>query len=254
MLADGRCSAINSCRIKWPKLNCQQQLSLYYTNLFLLSLITQSLATNKQRQTRLIALLVFPLYDRERLLENLAEIVPMEDKLVCHVEKQQVKREEKRRKSTKKKRENMKINREVEEREYVLVSYDELPEYMKENEYIRNYYRSEWPISHSFFSLFSWHNETINIWTWVFNYMFNILLLFFLISLLFSPKISLIFFLNFFVGIFLDSLSSWGLQYCILVMCLKWLICLAISLGKLFFPSFFFFHIKFFRLKITYWS
>lgn len=46
-----------------------------------------------------------------------------------------------------------------------LVSYDELPEYMKENEYIKKYYRAEWPISHALFSIFSWHNETINIWT-----------------------------------------------------------------------------------------
>ncbi|KAK8937350.1 hypothetical protein KSP39_PZI012720 [Platanthera zijinensis] len=48
---------------------------------------------------------------------------------------------------------------------YRLVSYDELPEYMKENEFLRKYYRSEWPLSHAFLSLFSWHNETINVWT-----------------------------------------------------------------------------------------
>nr|CAD1831864.1 unnamed protein product [Ananas comosus var. bracteatus] len=33
-----------------------------------------------------------------------------------------------------------------EERKYGLVSYEELPEYMKENEYILGYYRAEWPI------------------------------------------------------------------------------------------------------------
>ncbi|KAK8962152.1 hypothetical protein KSP40_PGU010562 [Platanthera guangdongensis] len=48
---------------------------------------------------------------------------------------------------------------------YRLVSYEELPEYMKENEFLRKYYRSEWPLSHAFLSLFSWHNETINVWT-----------------------------------------------------------------------------------------
>ncbi|KAH0449873.1 hypothetical protein IEQ34_020565 [Dendrobium chrysotoxum] len=50
-------------------------------------------------------------------------------------------------------------------REYKLVNYEELPDYMKENEFIRKYYRSEWPISHAFLSLFSWHNETLNVWT-----------------------------------------------------------------------------------------
>jgi adiponectin receptor len=52
-------------------------------------------------------------------------------------------------------------------REYRLVSYAELPEYMKENEFILNHYRSEWPLLHAFLSVFSWHNETINIWTYV---------------------------------------------------------------------------------------
>jgi len=52
-------------------------------------------------------------------------------------------------------------------KKYALVSYHELPEYMKENEFILNYYRSEWPILNAVLSLFSWHNETINIWTYV---------------------------------------------------------------------------------------
>ena len=51
------------------------------------------------------------------------------------------------------------------QQEYRLVSYEELPEYMKENEFILNHYRSEWPLLHAFLSVFSWHNETINIWT-----------------------------------------------------------------------------------------
>ncbi|XP_020590018.1 heptahelical transmembrane protein ADIPOR1 [Phalaenopsis equestris] len=49
--------------------------------------------------------------------------------------------------------------------EYKLVNYEDLPDYMKENEFIRKYYRSEWPISQAFLSLFSWHNETLNVWT-----------------------------------------------------------------------------------------
>ncbi|KAJ6804090.1 heptahelical transmembrane protein ADIPOR1-like [Iris pallida] len=53
----------------------------------------------------------------------------------------------------------------VSSRDYGLVTYEELPEYMKDNEFIRGHYRSEWPLSHAFLSIFSWHNETINIWT-----------------------------------------------------------------------------------------
>ncbi|KAF8400472.1 hypothetical protein HHK36_013770 [Tetracentron sinense] len=46
-----------------------------------------------------------------------------------------------------------------------LVKYDDLPEYLKDNEYILDYYRSEWPLKEAFLSVFSWHNETLNIWT-----------------------------------------------------------------------------------------
>lgn len=46
-----------------------------------------------------------------------------------------------------------------------LLSYLELPDYMKDNEYIKNYYRAEWPLKLAFFSLFRWHNETLNVWT-----------------------------------------------------------------------------------------
>ncbi|VAI81114.1 unnamed protein product [Triticum turgidum subsp. durum] len=58
-----------------------------------------------------------------------------------------------------------KRRRQQQQQEYRLVSYEELPEYMKENEFILNHYRSEWPLLHAFLSVFSWHNETINIWT-----------------------------------------------------------------------------------------
>lgn len=48
---------------------------------------------------------------------------------------------------------------------YGLVSYDELPDYMKDNEYILNYYRANWPLKLAFLSFFQWHNETLNVWT-----------------------------------------------------------------------------------------
>ena len=50
---------------------------------------------------------------------------------------------------------------------YELMSYWELPEYMKENEFILNYYRADWPILEALFSVFRWHNETLNVWTYV---------------------------------------------------------------------------------------
>ncbi|KAK3007417.1 hypothetical protein RJ639_015190 [Escallonia herrerae] len=50
-------------------------------------------------------------------------------------------------------------------KQYNLVSFEELPEYMKDNEYILNYYRANWPLRQALFSIFRWHNETLNVWT-----------------------------------------------------------------------------------------
>ncbi|CAK9138564.1 unnamed protein product [Ilex paraguariensis] len=58
-----------------------------------------------------------------------------------------------------------KKKREKAERSYGLVSFQELPEYMKDNEFILNYYRAEWPLKETLFSIFRWHNETLNVWT-----------------------------------------------------------------------------------------
>ncbi|CAN8252433.1 unnamed protein product [Cochlearia groenlandica] len=46
-----------------------------------------------------------------------------------------------------------------------LVSFNELPDYMKDNEYILNYYRADWSLRDAFLSVFSFHNESLNIWT-----------------------------------------------------------------------------------------
>lgn len=46
-----------------------------------------------------------------------------------------------------------------------LVEYQKLPGYLRDNEYIVGYYRSEWPLKQIFLSIFSIHNETLNVWT-----------------------------------------------------------------------------------------
>lgn len=48
---------------------------------------------------------------------------------------------------------------------YDLVTFEDLPGYMKDNEFIRNYYRANWPLKQALFSVFRWHNETLNVWT-----------------------------------------------------------------------------------------
>ncbi|CAL1359081.1 unnamed protein product [Linum trigynum] len=55
-----------------------------------------------------------------------------------------------------------KINKEV---SYKLSSFWELPEYMKDNEFILGYYRANWPLKEALFSICRWHNETLNVWT-----------------------------------------------------------------------------------------
>ncbi|KAJ4962418.1 hypothetical protein NE237_022357 [Protea cynaroides] len=48
---------------------------------------------------------------------------------------------------------------------YQLVEYHSLPAYLKDNEFILGHYRSEWPLKQIFLSIFSIHNETLNVWT-----------------------------------------------------------------------------------------
>ncbi|XP_075514831.1 heptahelical transmembrane protein 4-like isoform X2 [Primulina tabacum] len=48
---------------------------------------------------------------------------------------------------------------------YQLVEYHSLPGYLKDNEYILGHYRSEWPLKQALLSVFTIHNETLNVWT-----------------------------------------------------------------------------------------
>ncbi|KAA8535165.1 hypothetical protein F0562_030168 [Nyssa sinensis] len=50
---------------------------------------------------------------------------------------------------------------------YALITFEELPEYMKDNEYILNYYRANWPLKEALFSIVRWHNETLNAFNWI---------------------------------------------------------------------------------------
>ncbi|KAL3813698.1 hypothetical protein ACJIZ3_014966 [Penstemon smallii] len=48
---------------------------------------------------------------------------------------------------------------------YQLVEYHSLPGYLKDNEFIVGHYRAEWPLKQVFLSIFTIHNETLNVWT-----------------------------------------------------------------------------------------
>lgn len=50
-------------------------------------------------------------------------------------------------------------------KQYDLVEYHVLPEYLRDNEYILRHYRSDWPLKETLLSMFTIHNETLNIWT-----------------------------------------------------------------------------------------
>eukprot|EP00246_Nothoceros_aenigmaticus_P002883 TRINITY_DN1379_c0_g1_i1.p1 TRINITY_DN1379_c0_g1~~TRINITY_DN1379_c0_g1_i1.p1 ORF type:complete len:372 (-),score=23.74 TRINITY_DN1379_c0_g1_i1:514-1629(-) len=48
---------------------------------------------------------------------------------------------------------------------YHLVEFHALPDYLRDNDFILKHYRADWPIKQTLLSVFTLHNETINIWT-----------------------------------------------------------------------------------------
>lgn len=63
------------------------------------------------------------------------------------------------------KEKKMNNNKEKKKLKRRLMKFEELPVYLQDNEFIRDYYRCEWPLKEVALSVFSWHNETLNIWT-----------------------------------------------------------------------------------------
>jgi adiponectin receptor len=61
-------------------------------------------------------------------------------------------------------------------KKYELLEYHLVPEYLQDNEFVLRHYRSDWPIWDSLLSIFSLHNETVNIWTHLIGFLIFLVL------------------------------------------------------------------------------
>ncbi|KAH9565032.1 hypothetical protein CY35_04G056500 [Sphagnum magellanicum] len=65
---------------------------------------------------------------------------------------------------------------------YQLVKFEALPEHLRDNEYILGHYRVNWPLGPTLLSIFSFHNETLNIWTHLLGFLLFLGLTIFTVS------------------------------------------------------------------------
>lgn len=59
---------------------------------------------------------------------------------------------------------------------YHLVEFHSLPDYLRDNEFILAHYRADWPLKQTLLSMFTIHNETLNIWTHLIGFVLFLIL------------------------------------------------------------------------------
>nr|VDC90971.1 unnamed protein product [Brassica oleracea] len=87
-----------------------------------------------------------------------------------------------------------------------LMKFEELPGYLQDNEFIHDHYRCQWSLRDTFLSTFSWHNETLNIWTHLIGFVLFLWMM--VVSSLETTELGLAGLFNRMSGAWMISLSS----------------------------------------------
>ncbi|KAL0786604.1 hypothetical protein Bca101_002850 [Brassica carinata] len=87
-----------------------------------------------------------------------------------------------------------------------LMKFEELPGYLQDNEFIHDHYRCQWSLRDTFLSTFSWHNETLNIWTHLIGFVLFLWMM--VVSSLETTELGLAGLFNGMSGAWMISLSS----------------------------------------------